>query len=259
MSTNEHSLLVITAHPDDESILCGGLLASCSAQGVTVSLLCLTQGEHGQGTGDIAACRQAELKAASDILGISSTTVLNHEDGMLPWIDPAIICAEINKALDHHCPDVVITFDEDGMYGHPDHIAVHHCTTKVINLHREQTPALYYGTTPPHAMRALTDYVAKQFAANDGTSPSPTDILGISDPDAWGHAAPQPTFIFQASGFSRQKLLALRCHKSQLTDGVLSYVPEADASLLLGTEHYRQAPIGRQGRAFIELTNPSPS
>ena len=99
MSTNDNSILVITAHPDDESILCGGLLASCSAQGGTVNLLCLTQGEHGQGTGDIAACRQAELKAAGDILGVSSTTVLNHEDGMLPWIDTALICDDITSLI----------------------------------------------------------------------------------------------------------------------------------------------------------------
>ena len=254
---NQHSLLAITAHPDDESILCGGLLASCSAQGATVNLLCLTQGEHGQGAGDISVCRRAELKAAADILGISSTTVLTHEDGMLPWIDSGIICADIIKAVHRYSPDVIVTFDEDGMYGHPDHIAVHHCTTNAIRLHREPAPALYYGTTPSHAMRTLTDYVAKQLARTNRTLPNPTDILGITDPDAWGHAAPQPTFIFDANNFSQQKLLALRCHKSQMNDSVLTHISEADASRLLGTEHYRQAPVGYQGRSFIELTNQS--
>jgi len=253
----QHSLLVITAHPDDESILCGGLLASCSAQGATVNLLCLTQGEHGQGTGDISSCRRGELKAAADILGISSTTVLTHEDGMLPWIDPTIICADITKAVERYSPDVIITFDEDGMYGHPDHIAVHHCTTNAIKLHRNPAPALYYATIPSRAMRTLTDYVAIQLAKTDVTLSNPTDILGITDPDAWGHAAPPPTFIFNANNFSQQKLLALQCHKSQINDGVLTHISETDAPLLLGTEHYRQASVGYQGRAFIELTDQS--
>mgnify|MGYP001387025486 CR=1 FL=1 len=255
MAMSQYSLLAITAHPDDESILCGGLLASCSAQGATVNLLCLTHGEHGHGEGDIAACRRAELSAATGILGISSLTVLNHEDGMLRWLDQNVICNDIGKAIDNYSPDVIITFDEDGMYGHPDHIALHHCTTRAIKAN--PLPALYYGTTPPRAMRKLTEYIAKQCASNNRPLPNPTDILGVTEPDAWGHAAPLPTFIFEANNYSRQKLLALRCHKSQVRDGALNHVLEADASLLLGTEHYRRAAVGDQGRSFIESLNQS--
>ena len=174
---------------------------------------------------------------------------------MLPWIDPSVICNDISKAIDYYSPDVTITFDEDGMYGHPDHIAVHHCTTTAIKAN--PSPALYYGTTPPRAMRKLTDYITAQCASKNLALSNPTDILGITEPDAWGHAAPLPTFIFQANDYSRQKLLALQRHKSQVRDGVLSHILEADASRLLGTEHYRRAAVGNQDPSFIELLNQS--
>ncbi|MGE0706302.1 MAG: PIG-L family deacetylase, partial [Vicinamibacterales bacterium] len=128
------SLLCIVAHPDDESLACGGLLAWCSAIGVRVSVLCLTRGEHGLGSGseDLGAVRVSELLGACNALRVSSVTVLDHADGMLPWIDAWQIERDIEDMIAQANPDIVVTFDEDGLYWHPDHIAVHERTTQVV-------------------------------------------------------------------------------------------------------------------------------
>ena len=91
------SLLAVFAHPDDESLACGGLLARCAMLGAQVSLLCATRGEGARrirpaqplvigGLGDI---RARELEAAARILGVTDVVMLDYEDGMLPWVDAA--------------------------------------------------------------------------------------------------------------------------------------------------------------------------
>ena len=154
-----HSLLAVTAHPDDEAILCGGLLAWCADLGARVSLLCLTKGEHGQGKPSVVTGRELELNAAAKLLGIHATTILAHEDGMLPWIDPERLENDIATIIKQAKPDVVITFDSDGVYGHPDHIAVHERTTTVVNQIQASPPARYYASIPSGTMRTLVEHV----------------------------------------------------------------------------------------------------
>ena len=247
-----HTLLAITAHPDDEAILCGGLLAWSAARGVNVNLLCLTRGEHAQGEGDVGQRRRDELAAAASVLGIASTTLLTHEDGMLPWLDAALLERDIAAAIDRQHPHVIVTFDQDGVYGHPDHIAVYERTTAAVGQLRERAPALFYATTPPGSMRALVDHVTDDCRARGMESAPPSAILGVDDPDAWGAAGLPPTVVIDAQAFGLRKLEALRCHHSQFHDSALAFVTEADAPRLLGTEHYRRAPVGGKGVAFIE-------
>ena len=249
---DNYTLLAVTAHPDDETILCGGLLAWCAYLGATVNLLCLTRGEHGQGGSDVANQRSAELTAAASVLGITSTTLLRYEDGMLAWTDNTVIEHEIRATINRQQPDVVVTFDHDGAYGHPDHIAVHDRTTSVVTLAGEVAPALFYVTTPPGAMRTLVDHVASTSRSHRDGFTVPSTILGVDDPDAWGSAGLNPTLIVDAHAFGSKKLAALACHQSQFHNSVLELLDEADAPRLLGTEHYRRAPVGHHGPVFIE-------
>src|ERR671911_598751 len=97
---SRRSLLAVFAHPDDEALACGGLLAWCAALGARVSLLCTTRGEHGWPRGgDIGATRTRELEAAARVLGVADIVVLDHEDGMLPWIDAASLEADIGNTI----------------------------------------------------------------------------------------------------------------------------------------------------------------
>jgi LmbE family N-acetylglucosaminyl deacetylase len=239
------SILAVFAHPDDESLSCGGLLAACAERGAHVSLLCMTRGEAGpstpatgHGPDTLASRRMAEIRAASTTLGIHDVTVLDHEDGMLPWTDTERLERDIRAAIDRGRPDVVVTFGADGLYWHPDHIAVHERTTAVIHAMQDAAPALYYVTMPPGSMRAVFDR-ATSHARLQGV-PGPRQILGITEPDAFGAYAAPPTLVVNVDPYTVAKLTALRSHASQLTDDALTWLTEADAGLL-GIEHFHRA------------------
>src|SRR5262245_31736273 len=152
------SLLAVFAHPDDESLACGGLLAWCAELGARVSILCATRGEMGRGSsGDLPLVRTNELTAAARALGISDVVMLDYKDGMLPWAEPASLEADIRDATIRFRPDVVITFGEDGLYWHPDHIAIHERTTAALAALGDTAPALYYVTMASGRMRAVID------------------------------------------------------------------------------------------------------
>jgi LmbE family N-acetylglucosaminyl deacetylase len=242
------SLLAVFAHPDDESIACGGLLARCASLGARVTVLCATRGEAGPGNGvGLGETRTRELEAAARTLGVTDVVVLDHPDGMLPWENAAALDANIHGTLERIHPDVVVTFDEDGLYWHPDHIAIHERTTAVITACGESAPALYYVTVPQGRMRAVFETAARRASGR-----APSAILGITDADAFGAMAPPPTLVIEAGTFAVRKLAAIRCHRSQLVDDALDLLSDDDATRLLGTECFRRASVGSTADTFIE-------
>ena len=263
-SLHGHVLLGVFAHPDDESLACGGLLARCAALGAAVTLLCLTRGEGGPGleTGEdgdegeddedgagtearrrrLAALRTQELDAAIRVLGVSDLVVLDHADGMLPWIEAETIDADIRAALERLRPDVVITFGPDGLYWHPDHISVHERTTAVVAAAGDAAPALYYVTMPPGQMRAVAEHAGVGAAV----------VPGLDHPDAFGALAEPPTLVIEAGAYAARKLAALKCHHSQFGASPIAGIADVDAARLLGTEHYRRAAVGRAGVTFLD-------
>ena len=254
------SVLAVFAHPDDESLASGGLLAWCAAVGVRVSLLCLTHGEHGHAGGGAPASRRralrqvraGELQSAAEVLGIARVRLLDHEDGMLPWVLPDRLEADILDEIRRTAPDVVVTFDADGLYWHPDHIAVHERTTAVVTALGGGAPALFHVTLPPGAMRAVVDHAARVAAARGLARPFPRSILGVADADAFGTGAPAPTLVVDARDHAARKLRALRCHQSQFEGCALRLVDEDDAPRLLGTEHYRRSEMGARGDTVVD-------
>ncbi len=240
------SLLAIFAHPDDESLACGGLLARCADDGARVSLLCMTRGEHGPGgrPDTLGAVRARELRAAAAVLGIHDVELLEYEDGMLPWLDADLLEADILEAVRRSRADVVVTFDEDGLYGHPDHVAVHGRTTSVVERLGHAAPALYYVSMPRGAMRALLE-------ATSGATAGSASVLGVPDADAFGGFAPAPSLVLDVGDAVARKLAALRCHRTQVEGGPFDALDERDARML-GTECYRRARVGATGTTFID-------
>ena len=256
-------LLAVFAHPDDESLACGGLLAWCAELGAHVSILCITHGEHGPGnpgralppgSRGLRETRAQELRTAARVLGVTSVALLDYEDGMLPWADAVALEADIQDVIRRVGPDVVVTFDEDGLYWHPDHIAVHERTTAAVAaLHdADDAPALYYVALPAGGMRAVVSHAAATVARRGAGRQPPHRILGIGDADAFGALAPVPTLVVAAGDFATRKLAAIKCHLTQLDDSALALVEECHAAQLLGIEHYRRAEVGSRGDAFIE-------
>jgi N-acetyl-1-D-myo-inositol-2-amino-2-deoxy-alpha-D-glucopyranoside deacetylase len=249
------SLLAVFAHPDDESLSCGGTLAWCAEQGARVTLLCVTRGEDAAPAGGnreaLREQRSRELTEAGSVLGIHDLVMLDYPDGELAWLDPvraAALETDISAAIQRTRADIVVTFGEDGLYWHPDHIALHQKTTAAVSALGDSAPALYYVTMPRGAIRAIVEQVERQ--SPDGHRHRM--VFGIDDPDAFGVLAATPSLIVDVSRFAGRKLAALKCHESQLEGGALSYIRDEDAPRLLGVEHFRRAPVGAVGPSFLD-------
>jgi LmbE family N-acetylglucosaminyl deacetylase len=204
------------------------------------------------GPADVRRTRFQELQDAARILGVANLVLLDHEDGMLPWTDSDQLEADIRSTIVRLHPDVVITFGEDGLYGHPDHIAIHERTTAAVAALGEDGPALYYVTMPSGGMRRVVQHVAATFVERGTHGEAPHKILGIADADAFGAVAAPPTLVLDVGRFAARKLAAIKCHRTQLEDDALALVGEADAAHLLGTEQFHRAGAGSRRDTFIE-------
>jgi len=244
------TLLAIFAHPDDESLACGGLLALCAERGARVVVVCATHGENRSGVRDLALyqTRAEELHSAAAALGISEVVLLEYADGFLPWIDAAEFETRLIEEIRRVDPDVVVTFGDDGLYWHPDHIAVHERTTRAVASFGDAAPALYYVTMPPGQMRRLVN----ESQAHAHGEPLPARLFDLVNPDAFGLEANPPTLILDVSAAARRKLAALRCHRTQLAHEALERLSEEAAAQLLGIEHFHRAEIVSRRDPFIE-------
>ena len=133
-------LMCILAHPDDESLGAGGILARYAAEGIETYLVTATRGERGwygpaedyPGPDALGRQREAELRAATTVLGVRDLTILDYHDGELHQADPAKAIRKIVAELRRIRPQVVVTFDPNGAYGHPDHIAICQLATAAV-------------------------------------------------------------------------------------------------------------------------------
>src|SRR4051812_18123355 len=177
MTDRELTLMAVHAHPDDEASSTGGVLARYAAEGLrTVVVLC-TDGACGDGPGGVkpgepghnpravAALRAAELEESRAILGVRDLERLDYGDsGMMGWdsntaprafwATPVEAAAARLAALMRRCrPDVVVTCDENGFYGHPDHIQANRIPVAAIeSLGPDEAPAKLYWSTMPHSV-----------------------------------------------------------------------------------------------------------
>lgn len=149
-------LMAILAHPDDESLGMGTVLAKYAREGVKTYLLTATRGEVGwfgspadnPGPQALGAIRERELRAAAVELGISQVEFLDAIDGQLDQADPHQTVARIVAFIRQVRPQVVVTFGPDGDYGHPDHIAICQLTSGALVCAAD--PAFQSQSGPAH-------------------------------------------------------------------------------------------------------------
>jgi LmbE family N-acetylglucosaminyl deacetylase len=140
IQNQQSAILCLVAHPDDETILCGGTLALLAARGVAVHIVCLTRGEGGEvGEPPLATreqlgeVREAEMVAAVRALGGKSLTFLGYVDPTVgpnetlfaPQHDPVMLSGQIVNCLKQFRPQVLLTHGSNGEYGHPAHQLLH--------------------------------------------------------------------------------------------------------------------------------------
>jgi len=131
-------LTCVLAHPDDETLGTGGILARYAQEGVETSLVTATRGDAGRyrmpdtphpGREALGRIREEELRAAAEVLGVGDVSILGYPDGALDQVDAAEAVDRIAGHLRRLRPHVVVTFDPFGAYGHPDHIAISQMAT----------------------------------------------------------------------------------------------------------------------------------
>jgi LmbE family N-acetylglucosaminyl deacetylase len=118
------TVLMVWAHPDDETYLAGGLSATLTDARQRVVCVTATRGEAGGTAADLAEVRTAELEAALKLLGVEEHHWLDYPDGGCADVDADQAAARIRALVDDVRPDTVVTFGPDGFTGHPDHQAV---------------------------------------------------------------------------------------------------------------------------------------
>jgi N-acetyl-1-D-myo-inositol-2-amino-2-deoxy-alpha-D-glucopyranoside deacetylase len=225
-------VLAVFAHPDDESLLAGGALAGCAASGL-----------DGRGLGEI---REAELLAAARALGVSAAECLDYPDGDLANVDEAQAARALSELIAREQPELVISFSEEGLYWHPDHLAVSRLLEAAFALLDSGAPAWFYGATWPqgHARRLVSQMRARGL---------PADLWGL-EPDAFGAAPDAITTSLDVRPFLPAKLAALHAYASQIgPDHLLSALPDDLAEEFLGREYFvRIRPEGSEGDLLAE-------
>jgi N-acetylglucosamine malate deacetylase 2 len=195
-------IVAVFAHPDDESFGVAGTLARYSTAGMSTALVCATRGEAGQSNGladspeALGVLRARELECAARAIGVGELHLLDWPDGGGAGWDLDLLVGQIGDLIRNLGPEVVITFDPEGVTRHPDHIAVHHATVRAV---RDAPDRL--------GVRRLFYIVA---TCEEEASPEGPEIACVS-PEAVDVAV-------DIREFEAVKRRALECHRTQAAD-----------------------------------------
>jgi LmbE family N-acetylglucosaminyl deacetylase len=232
MSPEPHTLLFIYAHPDDESFAGAGTVMQCAAAGARSILVTATLGERGKvgdppvcEPRDLATCRAAELRDAAAIIGFDELYLLNYPDRDLAGVPPDEIRRELVTHIRRAKPAVVVTFDPNGVNGHPDHVAISRFTSDAIAA--AEDPRWYGESGPPHTVRRLLW----------------TPPISAWDSVPFDRLAEQPgvDFMIDVSGWRERRIAALHAHRSQHLSIDRHFFAKPDLDRILATEIWRQA------------------
>jgi LmbE family N-acetylglucosaminyl deacetylase len=253
-------LLVVFAHPDDESMGMGGTIAKYSAQGVETYCVCASRGERGwfgpeeqnPGLSALGQIREKELTAAVNGLGMKGLYYLDYIDGE---VDQANHNEAIGKIVSHIRrikPQVVVTFPPDGNYGHPDHIAIGQFTSAAAicaadsgyqdpkNLSAHQVSKLYYMIDSENFVNLIAPFIG------DMTFPVDGQLRGEIAWKEW-----MITTRIEMAEHCRAAWRAIQCHQSQLpTLGLMADMHEDAATAVLAMQgtFYRAFSLVNGGR-----------
>ncbi len=244
------SLLLVHAHPDDESIGTGATMARYAAEGARVTLVTCTLGELGEIIppalqvllpDELGEHRIGELERACEILGVSDHRFLG---GVGKWRDSGMMglpdnddprcfwqastdeaATALAAIIDEVEADVVVTYDANGFYGHPDHIQAHRVTRRALEL--TGGGAKLYATAMPRTVLAQTAELPE-----DSWFLRLAD-LSVSVPDE------QVTTEIDATPYLKAKLAAMAAHETQITvDGDFYALSDDVGRRALGREYY---------------------
>jgi N-acetyl-1-D-myo-inositol-2-amino-2-deoxy-alpha-D-glucopyranoside deacetylase len=255
------TLLAVHAHPDDEVICMGGTFARYAAEGLHTALVCCTRGEEGgildpaldpaEARPRLGAIREGELRAAAAILGVAAVHMLGYRDSGLPananphnfvHADPAEAAERLAALVRALRPHVVVTYDEHGGYGHPDHAMAHRVTHLAIARAAHSgaggpgwdVPKLYYTVFP----RSVLRWVNERMQERGLPPPFREDNLAL---DIRQGIVPDEVITTRVDvrRYQEQVRRALRAHRTQIrVDDLLLALPRAIAAEAFAVDAY---------------------
>ena len=267
-------LLLVHAHPDDEYIGTGATMAKYVADCVVVTLVTCTLGEEGEvllpelshlasdKDDALGQHRRDELAAAMAELGVTDWRLLGgpgrfRDSGMIGtppndrpdcfWRTDLLVAAtELVPVIREVRPQVVVTYDDFGGYGHPDHIQAHRVTHYAVALAESptfradlgeawQVSKVYWTAFPRSIVRAGIEAMKAQGIEDDFTAMDPDDLPFVCDDDL-------VTTEIEAQAYLPNKMAALKAHGTQVSvEGGFFALADSVGAEAFGTEYYRLA------------------
>ncbi len=273
-------ILSIFAHPDDETFGVGGVMAHYAARGMPVTMVCATRGEVGEispgseATQEtLGAFREQELRDAMAILGVSDVRFLEFRDsgmaGTPENADPRAfinapadaVVASLVRIIRERRPDAIVTWDESGGYGHPDHVAVHHHATAAF--HAAADAASHPNEGDAHATQRLfyTAIPMKEFGRiMEEMRKAGGDIPDVAEDEAQMNSLPRidPNVVIDVGPHYEDKMRAMLSHKTQISDmDPFMRLPDEIRRGFFGREWFYLAhPGAREGVMLDDLFAP---
>jgi LmbE family N-acetylglucosaminyl deacetylase len=256
MAANLLTLMAVHAHPDDEASSTGGVLALYADQGIRTVVVTCTNGEFGDAPGQIkpgddghdeqtvAQLRLAELRQSLKILGASQLELLGyHDSGMPDWdykdrpdafwnVPLEEVAGRIGALIETYRPQVVISYDDKGLYQHPDH--VHAARAAAMAAAQTGIPAKFYQT----AMRGSSWRKVWEALRDQGADvPDPREFTPEQLRQA-AEAEARITTTVDILPVLQRKRDALLAHASQIQDSWFSKLPPEVAEAAFGRESF---------------------
>jgi LmbE family N-acetylglucosaminyl deacetylase len=254
-------LMAIFAHPDDESFTMAGSMARATRKGFPVALVCATRGEEGQIADpalatpeNLGQVREQELRNAMAAVGVTDLTFLDYIDGHLAEVDQREALAKIVFQIRRFRPDVVVTFDPKGGYGHVDHMAIHRLAVAGViaaadpaefpeqlaqGVQPHRVRKVYFSAMPRERILAMRDEAAARgvdFVPGGDEATIPVEEMGVP-------LAEISTRIRLSDDEYEAKRAAVTSHKTQLpADSPWANATEEQLRQFMGMETLVLAP-----------------
>ncbi|HWF82166.1 MAG TPA: PIG-L family deacetylase [Streptosporangiaceae bacterium] len=249
------TLMAVHAHPDDEASSTGGVLARYSDEGIRTVVVTCTNGEFGDGpagqkpgdeghdTADVAQTRLAELRESCKHLGVTDLETLGyHDSGMPEWEyrhNPEAFCnvplddvvARISALIEKYRPAVVITYDPDGPYQHPDHVQA--ARAAIGAFEATGIPSKLYLT----AMRR-SDWQQVWDALREAGVEVPDWDISEEEERIMRESEARITTTIDIRSVLDRKRAALFTHASQIADSWFSKLPQEIGERVFGKETF---------------------
>ena len=244
------TLVSFHAHPDDESIGTGGTIARAAAAGHRVVLVVATRGELGEPVPGVLADdeqltlrRTAEVYESARVLGVDRVEFLGYTDsGMMgeptnemPWCfwqaDVEAAARRLATILEEERPDVITVYDDNGGYGHPDHIQVHRVGQRAAEL--AGVAIVAQGTMNRDLIARAMEEAAALGVDVPGGADAEVDRSGFGKPEA------ELTHVVDTGAVVDQKRASMLAHRSQIgPDHFMAAMPQEAFAFVFGTEWF---------------------